>query len=201
MALRGSRVALFVALAFLSGCVGGGKDTAGVACPETGILQDAGDITVFKDGADQKLENVVASARLVNYSGGCSYKNGQVRFQLNLDFQAVQGAEGKKLKRFDFPYFIAILSPEEEVLQRQSFSTTVPFDNKRQGAAAVDASRTHAVYLGGAGTMMEEHHLALPVESRDTVRQHKVVVGFALTPEQLAFNRDDAADKKKDTKK
>lgn len=196
MALRGGKIALCVALAFLSGCTGTGKNPDAIPCPETGIIQDAGEITVFKDDTDQKLENVVTSARLVNFSGACRYKDEKLHFQLNLDFQAVQGAEGKQLKRGNFPYFIAILSPEEEVLQRQSFSTTVPFDNKRQGAAAVDASRTHAIYLGGAGTMKEEHRLLLPAESRETARQHKVVVGFALTPAQLDFNRGGTEGKK-----
>ena len=185
------RTGIFASLAalLLAGCTGTPKD-AGVACPITGILQDANDITVFKEGESQGIENVVSSARLANYGGGCAWRDGQVDFALMIDFQAVQGAEGKKLKRFDFPYFIAILSPDEQVLQRQSFSTTVPFDNKRQSAAAVDSSRTQAVYLGGAGTMREEHRLRLPVPDRASAPQYKVVIGFELTPEQLAFNRD-----------
>ena len=188
MTFRAGIIASLAAALLLAGCMGKPKDDS-VPCPETGILQDAGEITVFKDGAGQTVENVISSARLANYSGGCVYRNGNVEFVLNLDFEAVQGTQGDKLKHFNFPYFIAILSPAEEVLQRQSFSTTVPFDNKRQGAAVVDGSRTQAVYLGGAGLMREEHRLRLPVANRDAVRQHKVVVGFRLTPDQLAFNR------------
>ena len=189
MTFRAGIFASFAAALLLAGCTGKDADP-GVACPDTGILQDAGEITVFGDAKGHALENVVASARMANYGGGCAWRDGYVEFVLNIDFQAVQGAEGKKLKRHDFPYFIAILSPDEQVLQRQGFSTTVPFDNNRQGAAAVDASRTTAVYLGGAGQMREEHHLRLPVESRASAPAHKVVIGFELTPAQLDFNRD-----------
>jgi hypothetical protein len=194
MTFRAGIFASLAAAVLLTGCMGKPKDNS-VPCPQTGILQDAGEITVFKPETDgEAIENVVASARLANYSGGCAYRDGKVEFVLNLDFEAVQGAEGQKLKRFDFPYFIAILSPAEEVLQRQSFSTTVPFDNKREAAAPVDPSRTQAVYLGDAGLTREEHRLRLAVDSRDAVRQHKVVVGFELTPDQLAFNRADGAE-------
>jgi len=186
---RAGILATLAVVLLVAGCAGNPKD-AGVACPNTGILQDADGITVFKDGEAQGIENVVTSARVVNYGGGCAWRDGQVDFALMIDFQAVQGAEGKKLKRFNFPYFVAVLGPDEQVLQRQSFSTTVPFDNKRQGAAAVDASRTHAVYLGKAGQMREEHRLRLPVQDRESAPQYKVVIGFELTPEQLAFNRD-----------
>lgn len=194
MTFRAGIFASLAAVMLLAGCAGQSKDP-GVSCPETGILQDANDITVFNDEKAQGIENVIASARLANYGGGCVWRDGQVDFALMIDFQAVQGAEGKALKRFDFPYFIAILSPDEQVLQRQSFSTTVPFDNKRQAAAAVDASRTQAVYLGGAGTMREEHRLRLPVQDRASASQYKVVIGFELSPEQLAFNRDKGGEK------
>lgn len=186
---RNGIFASLAAVLLLAGCAGKPTD-AGVACPNTGILQDAGEITVFKQGEAKGIENVITSARLANYGGGCAWRDGQVDFALMIDFQAVQGAEGKSLKRFDFPYFIAVLAPDEQVLQRQSFSTTVPFDNKRQGAAAVDASRTQAVYLGGAGLMREEHTLRLPVPDRASAPQYKVIIGFELTPDQLAFNRD-----------
>lgn len=194
MTFRTGIFAPLAAVLLLGACTGTPKDP-GVACPDTGILQDAGDITVFKDDTSQGIENVVASARLANYGGGCAWRDGEVDFALMIDFEAVQGSQGKKLKRTDFPYFIAVLSPDEQVLQRQGFSTTVPFDNKRQGAAAVDDSRTHAVYLGGAGTMREEHNLRLPLQDRATAGQYKVVIGFELTPEQLAFNRDNGGKK------
>ena len=112
-----------------------------------------------------------------------------------LDVAAAQGPKGKTLKRGDFPYFVAVLGPQEEVLQRQSFSTTVPFDNVAP-AAPVDASRTTAVRPGKSGVMIEQHHLRLPAESKDSLRDHKVVIGFELTPAQLAFNRDQPVKKK-----
>jgi len=189
MTFRTGIFASLAALLLVTGCAGSAKDT-GVVCPDTGILHDADTITVFNEGETQGLENVAASARLVNYGGGCAWRDGQVDFAMVIDFQAVQGAAGKKLKRFNFPYFIAVLGPDEHVLQRQSFSTTVPFDNKQQPAASVDPTRTHAVYLGKAGERREEHRLRLPVPDRTAARDYKVVIGFELTPEQLAFNRD-----------
>lgn len=164
-------------------------------CPDTGLIQDAAIMTVFAEDGPKTHENVVMQGKLANYGGGCTFKNGMVEFVLELDVAAAQGPKGQTLKRGDFPYFVAVLGPQEEVLQRQSFSTTVPFDNVAP-AAPVDASRTTAVRPGKSGVMIEQHHLRLPAESKDSLRDQKVVIGFELTPEQLAFNRDQPVKKK-----
>jgi len=179
----------------LSGCAVFAKPDDTVRCPDTGLIQDAATMTVFAEDSAQTLENVVMQGKLDNYGGGCTYKDGMVEFVLELDVAAAQGPKGRTLKSGQFPYFVAVLGPDEEVLQRQSFSTTVPFDNVPP-AAPVDASRTMAVRPGKSGVMIEQHHLRLPAENKADLHTHKVVIGFELTPAQLAFNRDQPVKKK-----
>lgn len=141
------------------------------SCPDTGLVLGAAQLYDFKAGADKIEPNRIIAASLENYRGACRYDGGQMDFELEVDFSAWRGAMGTGLDRGQFPYFIAVLDPSENVLQRQGFSTTVPLDKT------------------GAGLKTEKHRLRLPLADAAAAAGYKVVIGFELTPEQLAYNR------------
>lgn len=161
---------LFLAALLLAGCGGMGAKKDDLPCPDTGLILAASSMTSFNAEAAAE-ENKIVEATLDNYRGACRWRQETLEFMLEVDVAARRGPAGAELKRGEFPYFIAILDPEENVLQRQGFSTTVSFDNN------------------GSGLTTEKHILRLPMEDTKTVRLHKVVIGFELAPEQLAYNR------------
>lgn len=166
----GPAAMLLAGLLLLAGCAG--KPPAALPpCPDTGLMLGAAQLYDFKAGAEQTEPNRIIAASIENYRGACRYENGQMDFELELDFSAWRGAQGTTLERGQFPYFIAVLDAEESVLQRQGFSTTVPFDKT------------------GAGLKTEKHRLRLPLAEPKDAAGYKVVIGFQLTPEQLAYNR------------
>lgn len=154
----------------LAGCGVTGAKNESLPCPDTGLILTAASMASF-NAAPATAENMVVEATLANYRGTCRWRQEVLEFMLEVDVAARRGAAASTLKRGEFPYFIAILDPEENVLQRQGFSTTVSFDNN------------------GSGVSTEKHILRLPLEDRKNVRLHKVVIGFELSPEQLAYNR------------
>ncbi|MDP2206215.1 MAG: hypothetical protein Q8K65_07905 [Alphaproteobacteria bacterium] len=154
----------------LAGCGSMGQKVDNLPCPDTGLILSAASLTSFS-GASTAEGEMVIEATLANYRGACRWRQEVLEFMLEVDVAARRGAAGQTLKRGEFPYFIAILDPEENVLQRQGFSTTVSFDNN------------------GSGISTEKHVLRVPLEDRKNVRLHKVVIGFELSSEQLAYNR------------
>ena len=144
-------------------------------CPETGLMLDATHLTAFDPPATTDANKAVLTARIDNYRGACRMRdNGALEFVLDIEIGGRKGpAASKDLERAQFPYFIAVLGPNEDVLQRQSFQSRVMFNKD------------------GHGFAVEKHTLRLPMEDKKSIRQHKVVIGFELTPEQLAFNRSD----------
>lgn len=144
------------------------------SCPEAGVMPDAARIPVFYGASGQpQAGDVAVTGILGRLQGACSFgKPGEAQLEITISFAAERGPKGVALRKQPLPYFIAVLSPDETVLQRKAFSTKVDFDN------------------AGRAFTSEEHEISVPVPSKQAAGAYKVVVGFQLTPEQLAFNRE-----------
>lgn len=176
---------LFVCLTLLilAGCsaaasmVGlGEKKGPQYSCPATAIVPSADIIPIFAPGspAQPQPANLASTGLWGRYEGGCSYKDkaDEVVFNLILNFSAEKGPMGQKLKKQNLPYFVAVLSPEQKILQREEFSTTVDFDNS------------------AAGTSTEKHSIRIPVPGKTEAGKYQLVFGFILTPRQLNYNKE-----------
>lgn len=152
-------IALLAAL-FLSGCAMFSDPEEDLFCPEVGLIAYADVVTLS-----------TASAVINGFNGECTFKAGSgVEVELTLPFAAKKNkGAAKELK---LPYFVAVLSPDETVLQREVFSTTVSFGENSMGESR------------------EEQTITIPVSSPVEAYKYKVAVGFALTPEQLKHNKE-----------
>ncbi|MDE1151514.1 MAG: hypothetical protein PW788_03160 [Micavibrio sp.] len=157
------------------------EEAARPRCPQTGLVATSDDYPAARDGAlAQHLTpaDIVAKGHIVNFGGGCAYndKTAQMDFSLEIDFSAQKGPAAnngtkKGINIVEFPYFIAVLGPDETILQRQEFSTKVDFDNK------------------DAAFSKEAHEIHIPVSDKTTTGKYKIALGYRLTPAQAAFNK------------
>lgn len=136
-------------------------------CPRPVTLTDASYMPVFADGGtDLSLEG-----KLGGITGTCAFEKGAAVMEIKVTFAARKSKPEVDINKMMLPYFIAIMSPGQEVLQRQGFSTKIGFDNNGYGASE------------------EEHTLRIPVPSKEAAGGYNVVVGLELSPDQLAYNR------------
>lgn len=166
-ALHGCYIAL-LALMLLSGC--SNKVDIEPLCPKTGFIGKTDIITYFVPGS---TKDVVATATINGFSGECVFKDKDknvVDIDLTVPFRARKGSAGADLKEKELSYFIGVLSPDEEILQRQAFTTKITFDDN------------------GTGSSTEEHTIKIPLKSRADIGKYKVIIGFALTRDQLKYN-------------
>lgn len=162
-------------LLLLSGC-GGMTAKNQPPCPPTGLMLDATHLTAFDPVSRTDAAHAVVVGRIDNYRGACRLKDDVFEFALEIEVGGRKGpAAPKDLKRAEFPYFVAIIGPDEDVIQRQSFKSLIAFNKD------------------GFGYSTEKHNLRLPNVDRSEIRQYQVAIGFELTPAQLAFNRGEAA--------
>lgn len=162
-----------------------------VACPEIGILPEAENITFFDNA--QSLENtsknMKVSASFANYKGNCVLKPGRIEFSMEVFFKAERGRAGGALDEFQLPYFMAVLTPQDEILQRDAFQTSILFNERGIGLS----SEKHVVvipvsFIGADGKKIDGEEQRKQVIA-NTIASRKVVLGFALSPEQLAYNK------------
>lgn len=163
------RYLVLLAVMLLAGCSAFKKDKVEFSCPTTGYVEHDASIAVL----DAKGA-IVTEGSFQGFSGTCSIDKEAhaVVLDLTTPFAARRSPAGADRKNVVLPYFIAVLSPDEQILQRQSFSTAIDFDNT------------------GNGKSSEEHIVKIPLTSPAEAYKYKVLMGFALSPAQLAYNKD-----------
>ncbi|MFT8244090.1 hypothetical protein [Roseomonas sp. BN140053] len=183
MAIRG-RIAggLFLGLAAtgLAGCGGGSTGApnllanATAPCPRVALLGEAADLTRFRAGGPRDLSNMELDARLVGFQAKCDYaprRDGlDVTLTLSLSAERGPGATGRTAS---LPYLVAVVSGDErQVLAREAYAAEVSFP------ANVNRVQTRG----------EELSIRIPGSPQEAAGR-TVLLGFVLTPEELALNR------------
>jgi hypothetical protein len=187
--VRKARGALLVAagllglLPLMAACSGnGGKgqgpeakaagDTPALTCPKVTIPDETREVTQFRTGGAHDMTDVVSRAAVLKYDGGCEYGDKGVTVNLNLVLGAERGPAARDTQGA-YQYFVAITDPAGRIIGKQQFDTTIAFSPNV-----------------GKGGSTEELVQQIPLAQGSSAAGYGIVVGFQLTPEQLAFNRD-----------
>ncbi len=145
------------------------------ACPKTAILADAADLTQFRS-VGHDLTDMVVDGRITGLSGKCALDDREhlrTTISVSLDLMRGPALPGSAI---DVQYFVAV-SDGDTVLAKQPYTLNASF-----------ARNTDRVRLRG-----DEVELVLPVTKEKSGAAYSVLVGFQLTPDQLAFNRQRGA--------
>jgi hypothetical protein len=141
-------------------------------CPKVGVLADTERLTNFATGPAQDLTDVSFEARVGTVMGSCKYDEDGSKITLLLDIplSTTRGPAYRGPVRFS--YFVATLDGARNVTGREQFDLNfdMPGDTVRV-ASTEQLSETYK----------------LPPDTLGAAYQ--VLVGFVLTPEQLAYNR------------
>ena len=167
----GLAASLLVVGVGLAGCSDSGVQKFAPACPVTGILRDGADITRFR-AAGTDLTDMVVDGRVTGLSGKCSLDDStHLRTVISVSMELTRGpaAVGRQT---DVTYFLSV-SRGDTILDKQDYTFNVQFPR-------------NAERLRLRGDQIE---LVLPVDAKLPGSAYSVLVGFQLTPDQLAFNR------------
>ena len=175
--MRAGLVVAAALAALLPAACGGGDrgPSLPVACPRPGILADGADLTRWRPGPVQDLTTLVYDARLTGLNGNCRPGRGDRSLEVTLtpSFSVERGPAGGGERVAELPWFVAVVGPGEEVLQRQSFLERLAFARGETRAA-------------GEGAPVR---LSLPVGEERRATDYRIFVSFELTPEDVAVNR------------
>lgn len=163
------RGAAAAALALLTAC--GSSEKREAACPQGIIPADAATITRFRDGPGRDLTDVVAEGEIVNILVQCKYDRRGVIVDLQVAVAANRGPADRS-RAAEFDYFVALLDPEQNVLVKEPFRVRFEFRDNRTRLGTI-----------------EEIEPRLPLPDVMKGPEYQILVGFQLTPDELAWNR------------
>jgi hypothetical protein len=160
--------------AVLAAC-GGTPSRLPVACSTPGLLSDGADLTRYRPGSVRDLTTLEWDARLSGLTGGCDRgsDNRSIIMTLIVGFEVERGGSSDT-RVIDLPWFVAVVDAKtDQVMSRQTFVDRVSF------------SRNETRISGQS----EPVKLTLPVGENRKAQDYKILVSFALTPEDLELNR------------
>lgn len=146
-----------------------------IPCPRLSLPSDVADLSRHVPGLPPDLSTLVLDARIQALEGACraGRRGESVTVSLSARFQAERGPAGTE-RVADLPWFIAIVEDgTETILNRQGFVQSITF--------APNATRADAT--------SQRVELVFPVRAERRIQDHSIMVGFLLTPEELALNR------------
>ena len=143
-------------------------------CPFVKTLYDAGRYVEFKDGREAS-SNVAWSGEIQGISAGCQYKDDEpIQVAMDVLFELGRGPQAVGTTK-TYRYWIAVTDRNRDVIARETFDLPVKF-----------GANQDRVYV--TETIKE---VTIPRASLTTSGSNfEILVGFEVTPEMAAFNRD-----------
>lgn len=151
-----------------------GSDAANAGpCPMMGVLYDSSRLVEFT-GAEERFANVAYTAEMRGVRGLCRYTGADpIEMSLEIDMAFGKGPAAQRNSRV-YRYWVAVTRANLAPVEKQYFDVTVDFP---RGADRM------------AGSQVIEKIVIPRANETISGANFEVLVGFDLTPQQVAFNR------------
>lgn len=170
MAVRLAKASAVSALVLaVAGC-GAFSDKPPGPCPAVVPIGDASRLTKF-NGEGTDLTQVAFEASIEDVQYACSYDGPMLEMVVTVTLVGVEGPANVS-GTADFNYFVAVATADREILAREDFDVSMPF----QG----NATRVRLV---------ETVEPTIPLNPGETGADFRLFVGFDLTEAELEYNR------------
>jgi len=149
-------------------------DNVSQNCPNVQIINELSSLNEFSDITQPKDYNLISRVQLQEGANNCIYSAGNMRVDIKLILESVIGPQGQKATNpsFTYPFFVAVVDQENNILAKEVFSAAITHTN---GALRQ--------------TYVENLRQIIPIETRADGKKHKILAGFQLSDDQLAYNR------------
>jgi hypothetical protein len=142
-------------------------------CPFVGIIADGADLTRYQGGGSD-LARMVFDARISGFDLRCEWVGRREALLVTITprFTAERGPAAGAARNVDLPWTLGVSNLDQsEILARQDFLV--------RGAFAANSPRL----------AMSAPPVPIRLPGRDGAETRQILIGFSLTPEELARNR------------
>jgi hypothetical protein len=161
---------LLLAMALLLAACSSSDDEPRLVCPRPAIIDELSSLERYTPGAAEVPEHLVYRAALQNISGNCRAEDSDILIDVAVETQVEPGLafSGSSV---ELPYFVAVMAPGGEVLDRQDFLASIPVTPGAREAGSRESFSQRFRGIGPYG-----------------VPGYQVLFGFAL-PREEALRR------------
>lgn len=149
--------------------------TSGPNCPNVRIVNDLNKVHQFVDNATASRANETSSVQMQGVDTKCQIVKGNIAIDMNIAFTGEVGPKGRARRddkpSFAYPYFIAITNNQGSIIGKEVFALSMNYNSG-------DNSQTRT----------EQVRQMIPMRDKD-YRNYKVMIGFQLSDQELAYNR------------
>lgn len=143
-------------------------------CPYVKVLYDAARYVEFKDNAEASSA-VIYSGEIQKVASICAYKSNEpIKLEVKVLFELGKGPQATRSHK-TYQYWVAVTDRNRAVLDKQVFDLPVDFTS---GADRETFTETISPII------IPRH------DTKVSGANFEVLVGFVVTPEMAAFNRD-----------
>jgi hypothetical protein len=164
--------ALSVLSLTLGGCGIINNEGSPYVCPNTAILEGPGELVRFTAGSASAPNDVSFRTKMKMVSGTCDVDEKNISMELYIAMETLRGPANTKGEA-QFAYFVAILDKDKKILTRTKFPMIAKF--KR------DETKLE---------FTEPVTVTIPRKKNTLPEDYMVYMGFEMTPEELAYNRN-----------
>ena len=151
----------------------------GVDCPRVGVVEDLNSLTQLSDDSG-RIGTEISSARMASVQSQCAINDKNVIVDMDIMFEGRMGPQGRAKSddqpSFSYPYFIAITTPSGSITAKEVFTATVAYEPGQD-------TMNHA----------EQLRQVIPLTGEYNPSDFEILVGFQLSPAELAYNRANPA--------
>ncbi|PTS90836.1 MULTISPECIES: Tat pathway signal sequence domain protein [unclassified Caulobacter] len=143
-------------------------------CPYVKVLYDASRYVEFKDGRESPT-TVGYTGEIQGISSGCAYKSDDpISMRMEILFQLGRGPQATDSHR-TYRYWVAVTERNQAVIAKEYFDLPITFPAGQDRVFATEVLNT----------------ITIPrADAKVSGGNFEVLVGFDVTPEMAAFNRD-----------
>lgn len=145
-------------------------------CPQVEIVDDLSSISDFVNPQKQTKAHLVSRVDLSSAESTCKLASKSAIVDLKLIFNGKLGAKGRINKNdkpfFSYPFFVAVTAPNGKIMAKEIFAASLTYPQNEN---------THAYF--------EKLRQIIPIKNKEEAKLYKILIGFQVTPDQLAYNR------------
>lgn len=146
-------------------------------CPQVEIVDDLSSLSDFTTPKNTVKSNLISRVDLKSAESACKLASKSAVVDLKLIFQGTLGPKGRQRNSdkpfFSYPFFVAVTSPSGKIMAKEIFAASLTYGANE---------KTHTYY--------EELRQIIPISRKESANRYKILIGFQVTPDQLAYNRE-----------